>query len=459
MKNSKIKNLDHKVVKSRSGAEVIILDPGSVIDAESTAMLQALHSRSTGGFHSHMEILKKRGAEKFMENFYVGYGHKSIGDLGSTTIFIEGVSMLVAKAIQDWPLYNGQESSTRYIDFAIQPFMSPVKDWAAQKILERWRGFYINAQPLLVEDLKRRFPRQASEDEKEYKKAIDARAFDIMRSFLPVAAVTNLAWHTNLRQAADKLAFLRHHPLQEVRDVAEAIEKALQQAHPSSFGHKRYEGTENYNELAMQKYYYYHDKECPDFKLTKDLLNKKMLEEKSVQMLFKKRPNAKTELPKWLAELGVLQFEYQLDFGSYRDLQRHRAIAQRMPLLTMDLGFEEWYLNELPEDLRAEAEKLLKEQERAIRALKLSKEEKQYFIAMGYKVANRISGNLPALVYMAELRSTRFVHPTARNIALKMISSLEKKLGKYGLKLYPDTDPHRFDVRRGKQDIVLKDKK
>ncbi len=459
MKKSKIKSLDHKSVKSRSGAEIIILDPGSVIDAEAAAMLQALHSRSTGGFHSHMEILKKRGAEKFMENFYVGYGHKSIGDLGSTTIFIEGVSMLVAKAIQDWPLYNGQESSTRYIDFRTQPFISPIKSKATQKVLEAWRKFYINAQEKLIEDLKKRFPIQKGEDAKTYDKAISARAFDILRSLLPAGASTNLAWHTNLRQAADKLTLLRHHPLQEVRDVAEAIEKALQQAHPSSFGHKKYEETEKYNELAMQKHYYYHDKNCPDFKLTKDLLNKKMLEEKSVQTLFKKRPNSKTELPKWLAELGVLQFEYQLDFGSYRDLQRHRAIAQRMPLLTMDLGFEQWYLNELPEDLRIEAEKLLKEQERAIRALKLSKEEKQYFVAMGYKVANRISGNLPALVYMAELRSTRFVHPTARSIALKMIASLEKKLGKYGLQLYPDTDPHRFDVRRGKQDIVLKDKK
>jgi thymidylate synthase ThyX len=51
-----------------------------------------------------------------METFYVGYGHASIADCGSTTIFIEGISILADKAIQDWQLYSGQETSTRYID-------------------------------------------------------------------------------------------------------------------------------------------------------------------------------------------------------------------------------------------------------------------------------------------------------------------------------------------------------
>jgi len=41
-----------------------------------------------------------------------------------------------------------------------------------------------------------------------YDKAIAARAFDILRGFLPAGATTNIAWHTNLRQAADKIAIL-----------------------------------------------------------------------------------------------------------------------------------------------------------------------------------------------------------------------------------------------------------
>ena len=117
-----LENLHHSSRNLPNGGKVIVLNTGALITPEAEAMLQALHSRSTGGLSSHLKKLQEKGPTNFMQNFYVGYGHKSIGDCGTTTLFIEGVSMLVAKAIQDWPLYSGQESSTRYIDFSQQPF-------------------------------------------------------------------------------------------------------------------------------------------------------------------------------------------------------------------------------------------------------------------------------------------------------------------------------------------------
>jgi thymidylate synthase ThyX len=111
---------------SPSGINIFILDTDSRINAEAEAMLQALHSRSTGGLLEHLKVLEKKGAANFMSQFYVGYGHKSIGDCGSITIFVEGCSMLAAKAIQDSKLYNGQEASTRYIDFSQQPMINPL---------------------------------------------------------------------------------------------------------------------------------------------------------------------------------------------------------------------------------------------------------------------------------------------------------------------------------------------
>ena len=80
---------------------------------EDTAMMQALYSRSAESVTEHVAKVRQSGTGKFMEKYYVGYGHASIADCGSTTIFIEGVSMLVAKAVQDWPLYSGQETSSR----------------------------------------------------------------------------------------------------------------------------------------------------------------------------------------------------------------------------------------------------------------------------------------------------------------------------------------------------------
>ncbi len=449
-----LKNLKHSQKKTDFGGKVVLLNTGAVINAEAEAMLQALHSRSNEGIKHHLKILEEKGAERFMENFYVGYGHKSIGDCGTITLFIEGVSMLCAKAIQDFSLYSGQESSTRYIDFSKQKFIDPIGTSLSSKILENWREFYLESQEPLKKFLQEKFPIQKGENEKTYQKAISARGFDILRGFLPASASTNLAWHSNLRQVADRLLVLRHHPLAEVRETAFAIEALLLKTHKSSFSHKRYSETEKYNEFWMEKENYFFEKISDDLLLKRDCIDKKLFE-KYTQIL-KRRPNAKTELPKFLSEAGTMQFEFTLDFGSFRDIQRHRGVAQRMPLLTDRLGFEDWYLNELPENLQKKAKKLLKDQKALIRKIKADKFTKQYYLAMGYKVPNRITGDLPALVYLVELRATRFVHPTLRRRAIQMADIISKRFKKYGLKIFLDNEPDRFDIKRGEQDIILK---
>ncbi len=435
-------------------AKVIALNTGSVITAEATAMLQALHSRSVGGLMSHLTSLIKSGSDKFMSSFYVGYGHKSIGDCANTVLFIEGVSMLNAKAIQDWKMYSGQEASTRYIDFKEQIFINPLESKEGEQILEKWRSFYIESMPMVVASLTERYPIKDGEKEVIYTKAINARAFDILRGFLPAGASTNLAWSTNLRQAADKLALLSHHPLAETRNTADAMLAVLGEAHPNSFGHNKYEDTETYNKDSSSSYYY-HTVDCPDFNLTRNSIDTEQIKE--YEAILSTRPNAYTELPQHIAELGGIQFEFTLDFGSFRDIQRHRAVTQRMPLLTTELGFENWYLSELPEDVRSKAEVLLTEQEQSIKTLNTTKEIAQYYTAMGYKCANRLTGDLKALVYLIELRNTRFVHPTLRKRAIQMAEVLESEFGKYGLKIYLDNEPDMFDIKRGEQDIVAKD--
>lgn len=443
----------HVTRQLSNGGLVLVLNTEARIDAQAESMLQALHSRSTGGIKSHLKILEEKGAENFMEKFYVGYGHKSIGDCGSVTVFIEGVSMLGAKAIQDWRLYSGQEASTRYVDFSQQKFLNPHGSEEGNEILENWRKFYLDAQRPVQDHLKKQFPIKESEDQKIYEKAIIARAFDTTRCFLPAGATTNISWRMNLRQLADELMLLRHHPLEEIVNIAEKTEEALKEMYPQSFGHKRYAETEQYNEFWMKNGYYYENDNCEDFSLLYDNVDRNMLA--SYKEIMLKRP-AKTELPMAIAECGVASYEFILDFGSFRDFQRHRALVQRMPLLTRNHGFNDWYLNSFPEDLKEKTIEFIKLQEEKIKKLNISKEVEQYYTAMGYNVACRFAGDLKALVYLAELRSTRFVHPTLVRQMLKMIDSMKNLFEKDGLVLHLDNEPNMFDVRRGQQDIVAK---
>ncbi len=273
---------------------MLVLNSEAKIDGQAEAMLQALHSRSVGGIKEHLKILQEKGAENFMEKFYVGYGHKSIGDCGSATVFVEGVSMLAVKAIQDWRLYSGQEASTRYVDFSKQKFINPLGNKEGEEILENWRQYYLELQEPVREHIRNQFPRQDGENEKIYEKAVVARAFDIIRSFLPAGAATNVAWRMNFRQFADELMLLRHHPLEEVREVAEKTEAALRKMYPSSFGHERFPHTEEYNEFWMKNKYYHRNDKAEDFKLLYDGIDKKILSE--YKEVLEKRP-IKTELP------------------------------------------------------------------------------------------------------------------------------------------------------------------
>lgn len=362
--------------------------------------------------------------------------------------------MLAAKAIQDYLLYSGQECSTRYIDFGTQPFFCP--DSNGLQEMEKFREFYVWAFPLVVAHVRSLEPMQEGEKESVYLKAVNARAFDILRGFLPAGATTNVAWHTNLRQAADRLRYLRNHPLREVREIAAALQNTLERAHPDSFGQKIYPATEQYIEDWMNDMNYHTiPVASSDPILCHDGVDHSMLA--GVYRDFLKNRPTKTTLPKQIGVTGALRISHRIDFGGFRDEQRHRSVIQLMPLLDTSHGFENWYLEQLPPLVREQADILLRNFEKNLRNSEMSPIDQQYLIPMGYKVSCVISGDLPAWVYLVELRATRFVHPTFQRIAIKIADILEETYGHAGLKLHVNRQGiGRFDARRGNHDIVAK---
>jgi thymidylate synthase ThyX len=428
-------------------AKIFIYDE---FNPQDTAMLQALYSRSAGSVAEHVNKVKESGSGKFMEKFYVGYGHASIADCGSTTIFIEQLSILADKAIQDWPLYSGQETSTRYIDMAKQAIIDPLGSRESKEIIDHWMEFYIGNQEKVREYLKEKYPRKSDEDINMYEKAINARSFDILRGFLPAGITTQLSWHTNLRQAFDKLSILRHNPLPEVKEIAGNILEKLKEKYSQSFSHPEIPEQEKYRKDFSQKYNFFSPNNHPVFKMRTNISNDEL---NNYIDILKSRPE-KTGLPHFLSELGTITFDFWLDYGSFRDIQRHRNGVCRMPLLDTKLGFNEWYLGQLPEDLEIKAQELILEQNKAVEMLDATPEIKQYYVALGFNVPCRVTYGLPATVYVIELRSSRYVHPTLRKIAFEMREALIEKFPE--IKLNCDLEPDDWDARRGLQDIEIK---
>jgi hypothetical protein len=174
---------------------------------------------------------------------------------------------------------------------------------------------------------------------------------------------------------------------------------------------------------------------------------------KRYNTILKNRPN-KAELPYQIKSAGDMIVKYNIDFGSYRDIQRQRSVVMPQPLLTTKLGFHSWYLNNFPKTFRAKLEGELKKLVKEINELKCSDEDRQYYIGMGFQVSLEMTATIPSLVYVAELRSGTTVHASLRPIAQEFGKILKKEIP--GIKIYTDESPDEFSAKRGVQDIVLK---
>lgn len=461
--------------------EVFVVDD---FHPEDMAMLQALYSRSPASVVTHMDKLKASGSGKFMDQYYVGYGHSSIGDCGTTTCFVEQVSMLVAKAIQENPLYNGQEASTRYLDFAQQEIIDPYKHPASTAIQKRWSEIYNDTIAKLQVGLEKAHPFDPAQykNEKIWRNTINARSFDIARSLLPIGTTTLLSWTTSLRQARDNARRLKHHPLAEVREVAQVLFAKLVEKYPHSFAG---------NELDMEK-------ETPrdsyakkfaartHFQTVEDLVRRfKLKDSDSIRLkageivarregldleglkteemaCLKERPSG-AHLPWRLESYGKYNLMFLLDFGSFRDIQRHRNGVCQIPLVDGRYGLHPWYRAEFeallqPSDFMA-LTKAIAEQFEAIaklhdQGIKTNKFDDQYLYPMGTMALVHVSYSVPEVAYVGELRSGKTVHGSLRPIAQKMLDILKADIP--DIALYGDMDADSWTAKRGEQTIAAK---
>ena len=453
---------------------------------EDNAMLQALYSRSADSVLTHLERLKKVGSGKFMQQYYVGYGHNSIADCGFITFYLEGISMLAAKAIEDNPLYNGQESSSRYIDWSTQPFYNPYTGEfkeEAEALLTKMREFYVSQIEPVKQHLRSQFPNEGA-DESTYEKAITAKSFDILRGFLPSGACTNVAATFSLRKAREHLELLSIHPLAEVRGIAIDAYESLKESFPNSFPDLK---VRTIDEMRYDNdLYNFYVNPPKHFNANYFLASRGTLEaevEVVDSTLFDKEMGKsctnstrakKTALHKHSLYNRLTRYNIKgmIDFGSFRDLQRHRGGYCGMPLIDNVNGYHPWYINQLPTGSMAALSELINsiskflektipsdkvtytvEQATKARAASFSaKLKNQYLLPMMTLVDVVLSYDLNQLTYVAELRGSPTVHPTLRafvqDVATQVLDDSP------GLNLFVNMDRDEFSIKRGKQDIT-----
>lgn len=247
-----------------------------------------------------------------------------------------------------------------------------------------------------------------------------------------------------------------YHPLEEVRGIAINCLDLLKEKYPSSFSHREDKNKTEYirkNSTEIHYSNYINESWDNDTFIYKNNIDNNILETEVLGMI-EQRPKW-TNLPKLIEKYGNYTCQFLIDYGSFRDLQRHRNGLCRIPLLSNRHGFNPWYLIQLPADIKNEANKLLKDQFLAISKVKDIKElddfQLQYYFPIGCNINCELVYGLPEMVYVTELRSSSTVHPTLRKIAHKMHHILSTNHPK--LKLYSDINSDTWDIKRGNQDI------
>jgi hypothetical protein len=141
-----------------------------------------------------------------------------------------------------------------------------------------------------------------------------------------------------------------------------------------------------------------------------------------------------------------------IDYGSFRDLQRHRPGFLNMPLLTNEVGFEAFYLDNMPTELKFEMFSLLDAFNTwyNFNSDDVSAVDKQYATPMGYKVNVQYSCDLNQALYICELRSGKTVHQTLRTLVHQWVKGLAEETA-YGTRIHADMDVDNFTLKRGEQ--------
>ncbi len=215
------------------------------VEPEVQAYAMAKYSRSALSMKESLKEISQQKAEKFLNTFYFQYGHRSIADLAHIALAIEKLSILAAIAVADEQRWDGQERSTRYQDFKKSGYFVP--DFGADRVVagDPSTPFRAGSPATLyreaVENLFAEYealseqmfhylagitPKPDEMKQEAYERTLRARAFDISRYLLPLAANTSLGEIVNARTLESQVSHLLSHTHRELRHLGELLKQA-----------------------------------------------------------------------------------------------------------------------------------------------------------------------------------------------------------------------------------------
>jgi len=404
----------------------------------------------------------KEKARKFHERWVVGYGHGSVAEHAVAHIALEDVSILASKVIEDNRLASYTEKSTRYQVFDKGRYHKPARLTGSEmgKVYEEacdaLFGFYSGSFDRVTGYMRKKHPKPADMPDALYESVTKARACDILRYALPASTYTSIGMTANARVIEHMLTKLLSSPLDEMVRIGSKVKEEVRKMIPTlvkyADANAYMKGTEERMRDIAGKPVAAAAKDSPPVRLVRydadaeDRLVAAMLyrfsdasyedierlvcsmdegEKAGVIDAFLK-DRGRHDQPLRELEHTSYTFDILVDYGAFRDLQRHRICTQTNQDVTTAHGYDvPPELSEL--GLGDEFRSLM---EKAAGAYGKIRErfpaEAQYVVPLAYRKRVLFTINLRALHHLISLRSGREGHMSYRRIAWLLHDEIEK---------------------------------
>ncbi len=396
-------------------------------------------------------------ARAFAERYVLGYGHASVSEHGCVHLALEDVSIIASKLIEDARLASYTEKSTRYVAFDPSKVYYPPAVMADPRLADDYSqtirallDAYVGWNEDFIARIKARTPRGEKQTERAYEAASRATAFDLLRYLLPAATHTNVGLTLNARTLQHLITKLLSQPLEEGQELGRRIKEEARHIVPTLLkyaDHNAYRAETGaaIEELAREVLgeaprkpaanpvtLLFSDPDADDRLVAAILYPAASLpmgallarvkamdpqtKERIVDEYLKRR--GPHDAPGRALERLACTVEMTMDYGAYRDIQRHRMATQATQPLAPALG------HETPAEMEtfgcgAQYEELMARAARTYHRLWDAGfvHEAAYALPLATRIRVLFTWNLREVTHFVELRSARQGHPSYRKVA------------------------------------------
>src|SRR3954447_21891867 len=410
-----------------------------------------------------------RRAAELYERVFLEYGDDSVAQLGGAHVACEWTSNVLTKLLQRPRLASYLEQSTRYIAYdkpmpagGFRYYRDESLGAGYERAMDRLFTIYSESLPRVREWVASTFPAPEPGGEAAHRRAVNAKALDLLRGLLPAASLSHMGIFASGQAYEQMVLHLLAHPLPEARSYGEMILTELEAVMPSFLSRVRRpeRGGRWVEQLASrsaralaaaERLRLRGDPEpAPasvrlvavdgdERRLAAALLTEaSTAPEAEIQASVEQLSEA--ELAALIAELvgarenrrhrpgrGLeavkYRFEVVSDYGAFRDLQRHRLLTVQWQELTPRLGAD------IPEEVGLAGcggayREALEVSERAWEELRARDAAPapaaQYALCLAFRLRYVIDMNAREAMHLIELRSGAQGHPSYRAVAQEM---------------------------------------